>query len=103
MAMNRCLRGLFAGLVVAALILVDLTPAAAAAQDFEDRGEVNIIFDALLLRPMGLAVTVLGGALFALPVAPIVALTRPQDLHKPLDYLVMRPYRYTFQDPLGHH
>ncbi len=75
---------------------------AASAQDFENRGEVNVVFDAMLLRPMGLAVTALGGALFA-SVAPIVAITRPSDLRKPLDFLVLRPVRYTFVDPLGHH
>lgn len=101
--MNRCLRGLMAGLVVATLISAHAVPAAAAAQDFENRGQVNVLFDALILRPMGVAATVIGGALFAVPVAPIVAMTRPQELGKPLDFLVMRPIRYTFQDPLGHH
>jgi hypothetical protein len=48
-------------------------------------------------------VTALGSVLFAFPVAPIVALTRPADLRKPLDFLVLRPARFTFVDPLGHH
>ena len=101
--MNRCLQGIAAALVAAALIFAQATPALASAQDFKDRGKVNMVFDAVILRPMGFAVTALGTALFAFPVAPIVAITRPTDLHKPLDYLVMRPVRYTFMDPLGHH
>jgi hypothetical protein len=101
--MNRCLQGLAATLVAAAMIFTQTTPAAAAARNFEDRSEVNVIFDAIVLRPMGLAVTALGGMLFAFPVAPIVAVTRSTDMRKPLEALVFRPARYTFVDPLGHH
>lgn len=101
--MNRCLQGVAAALVAAALIFAQVTPAAASARGFEDRREVNIIFDAMLLRPLGLAVTAIGGALFAFPIGPIVAVTRLADIRKPLDYLVLRPARYTFVDPLGHH
>ena len=101
--MNRCLQGLAAALVVVALIFAQAAPVAASAQDFESQGDVNVVFDAMLLRPMGLAVTAIGGMLFAFPVAPIVAVTRPTDLRKPLEYLVLRPARYTFADPLGHH
>ena len=101
--MNRCLQGVAAALVAAALIFAEAAPVAASAQDFEDRGRVNIVFDAMLLRPMGLAATALGGMLFAFPVAPIVALTRPSEIRKPMEYLVLRPARYTFVDPLGHH
>ena len=101
--MNRCLQGLAAALVTAALIFSQAAPAAAAARDFENRGEVNVAFDAMILRPMGLMMTAFGGALFAFPIAPIVAITRPKDLRKPLELLVMRPVRFTFVDPLGHH
>jgi hypothetical protein len=101
--MNRCLQGLAATLVAAALIFAQAAPSAAAARDFENRGEVNVVFDAIILRPMGLMMTAFGGMLFAFPVAPVVAMTRPTDLRKPLDFLVMRPARYTFMDPLGHH
>jgi hypothetical protein len=101
--MNRCLQGFAATLVAAAMIFIQATPATAAARDFEDRGSVNVVFDAMVLRPMGLAVTALGGMLFAFPVAPIVAVTRPADLRKPMEALLLRPARYTFVDPLGHH
>jgi hypothetical protein len=30
-------------------------------------------------------------------------MTRPADIRKPLESLVLRPARYTFVDPLGHH
>jgi hypothetical protein len=101
--MNRCLQGIAAALLAVALVFASAGPALASGQDFENRGAVNIVFDALVLRPMGLLMTGVGAAIFAFPVAPVVALTRPSDLRKPLDFLVMRPARYTFSDPLGHH
>ncbi len=64
---------------------------------------VPMIFDAAVMRPIGL-VTVIGGALFyAFPVAPIMALTRPADIGKPLGPLVGVPVQFTFRDPIGHH
>ena len=101
--MNRWLQGIAAALVAAALIGAHAGPATASAREFIDRGSVNVVFDAMILRPMGLMMTALGGMIFAFPVAPIVALTRPTELRKPLDFLVLRPARYTFVDPLGHH
>ena len=101
--MNRWIRSCGATLGVVAIVLGTAGPALAGAKDFEDHGRVNIIFDAVILRPFGLATTILGAAIFALPVGPLVGMTRPQDIGKPLDFLVLRPARYTFSDPLGHH
>ncbi len=101
--MQRWIRNLGAMLGVVGIILGTAGPALAAAKDFEDHGRVNIIFDAIILRPFGLATTALGAMIFAFPVAPVVGATRPQDIRKPLDFLVLRPARYTFSDPLGHH
>jgi len=92
-----------AALATMAILLSSVGTAGAATKDLEDHGKVNIVFDAIILRPLGLGVTALGGALFAFPVGPMVALTRWQDIEKPLDFLVLRPARYTFADPLGHH
>ena len=83
--MNRWIRGLTATLAVTALLLTHAAPAAAVTKDFEDHGRVNIIFDAVVLRPMGLAMTAVGAMIFAFPVGPIVGLTRPKDIGKPLD------------------
>jgi hypothetical protein len=101
--MNRCLQGIAAATVAAALIFASAAPAMASAQEFEERDAVPILFDAIVLRPLGLAVTALGGLIFAFPVAPVIALTRPSELHEQLDFLVLRPARYTFSDPLGRH
>jgi hypothetical protein len=101
--MNRCLQGFAAATVAAALIFASAGTAMASAQDFEERGAVTMLFDVMVLRPLGLAVTALGGVLFVFPVAPLVAMTRPAELQKPLDFLVLRPARFTFSDPLGRH
>ncbi len=101
--MKRLIRGLSVTLVAVTLLAVQVGTATAAAKDLEDHGKVNIIFDALILRPLGLAMTAVGGVLFAFPVGPLVGITRPTDIREPLDFLVMRPARYTFSDPLGHH
>ena len=45
----------------------------------------------------------IGSVVWAVGVAPFVAITRPADLDKSMDHLIMRPVRYTFADPLGHH
>jgi hypothetical protein len=102
--MSRCLQRASAVLITVALLLVQVGPAAASrAQEVQDRGHTNLVADALFLRPLGLAMVGFGAAIWAVGVAPIVALTRPTDLGESMNYLIMRPVKYTFADPLGHH
>ena len=102
--MSRCLQGFTAVLIAVSLLSVQAGPAAAATgQDLENRGHVNLVADAILLRPLGLVAIGVGAVVWAVGVAPFVALTRPTDLGESMDYLIMRPVRYTFADPLGHH
>ena len=92
----------------AALAAVTLAGGAAPALAFRDEGltarekQVPIWLDAMILRPMGLLLTAGGAALAVVPTA-IVAVTRPTDIAKPLEYFVAQPFRYTFMDPLGEH
>jgi hypothetical protein len=102
--MSRCLQRFSAVLIAAALLLIQVAPAVAAtAQELENRGRTNLVADALLLRPLGLMMVGVGAVVWAVGVAPFVAITRPTDLGKSMDYLIARPVRYTFADPLGHH
>jgi len=102
--MSRYLQGFSAVLVAVSLLSVHAAPAAAATGDgLENRGHANLIADAMILRPLGLVAIGLGSVVWAVGVAPFVALTRPTDLDDSMDYLIMRPVRYTFADPLGHH
>ena len=62
-----------------------------------------ILLDALILRPIGLVLTAAGAIVYTIPVAPIMAITRPTDIGKPFGPLVAAPARFTFADPLGEH
>jgi len=102
--MSRCLKRVSAVLITAALLLIQVGPAAATpAQDLENRGKTNLVADALILRPLGLVVTVAAAAVWVVGVAPLVAITRPAELGESMDYLIKRPVKYTFVDPLGYH
>jgi hypothetical protein len=96
------LRGVFVTIMICTLLSVPSAAYAFTANEEVDEGSVNVIFDALILRPIGLAVTV-GGAVVYGVTAAIVGITRPKDIAKPLEPLVLAPARYTFADPIGHH
>ncbi len=102
--MRRFLQRLSAVLITVTLLVVQVAPAAAiTGQELENRGKTNIVADALILRPLGLIMIGFGSALWAIGVAPFVAITRPTELDDSMEHLIMRPVRYTFADPLGHH
>ena len=71
-------------------------------ENYDRIGRVEPALDAVVLRPLGILATITGTALFLVS-APFVALTRPSELKVPFNYLVVRPARYTWVDPLGHH
>jgi hypothetical protein len=102
--MSRYLQGFSAVLVAVVLLMVQAAPAAAVmGEDLENRGKTNIIVDALILRPLGLVMIAGGTVFWAAGIAPLVAITRPTDLGKTMSHMIVRPVRYTFVDPLGHH
>ena len=102
--MSRCLQGVSAALIAVLLLSIQAAPVAAStSKELENRGHTNLIADAVIMRPLGLVSIGLGAAVWAVGVAPFVAITRPADLGESMDYLIMRPVRYTFVDPLGHH
>ena len=102
--MSGRIRGFTAALVASAVLLGGAAPALA----FTDEGLTSAerhtpaVFDALVLRPMGLVVTAVGAVVFV-PAGAFVAVTRPTDIGKPFHNLVAVPFRYTFIDPLGEH
>jgi len=98
---------LFTAALVATALLIGPVGSAAAAT-FDDEGleaskkDTPVLLDAFILRPVGLALTAVGTALFV-PAAAVVGATRPTDVGKPFQMLVANPFRYTFMDPLGQH
>lgn len=98
------IRALVAALAIAALIFSMASPAAAFTRD--DRVQPNrvpMVIDVLLLRPVGLVLTMTGVGFYIFPVAPFTLLVRPVDVFKPLGPLVVKPGKFTFGDPIGYH
>jgi hypothetical protein len=96
------LRGLVVTVMICALLSVPSAASAFTEPEDVDESSVNVVVDALILRPIGLVVT-LGGAVVYGVTAAIVGITRPKDIAKPLEPLVLAPARYTFVDPIGQH
>jgi hypothetical protein len=102
--LNR-IRQFTAASAAAVLALALAAPARAdrVAEIGNEPSSVPVIFDIAVMRPIGLLTCIVGAAFYVVPVAPIVALTRPTEIAKPLGPLVGGPMRFTFKDPLGHH
>jgi hypothetical protein len=102
--LNR-IRHFAAALATTGLALSLALPAHAdrVAEISNEPSSVPMIFDVAIMRPIGLVTCVLGAAFYLVPVAPIMALTRPTEIGKPLGPLVGAPLRFTFKDPIGHH
>jgi hypothetical protein len=103
------IRSFVAALTITALVIGSAAPSLASSFDLDDAnddgvpGQVPVVLDVLVLRPLGLAMTGAGLLIYAFPVLPITAITRPTQIFKPLGPLVAAPARYTFSDPLGQH
>ena len=106
---GRALRALIAGLCLFTLMGAMVAPALAVPPSEErimkspgEDGSVNVALDALFLRPIGFLSLAAGIALFV-PAAAMTLITRPLDIGKPFHLLVIRPAKYVWVDPLGHH
>jgi len=96
----------FSAASAAAVLALSLALPARAdrvAEISQEPSSVPVIFDVAVMRPIGLLTCIVGAVFYVVPVAPIVALTRPSEIAKPLGPLVGGPMRFTFKDPLGHH
>jgi hypothetical protein len=63
-----------------------------------ERDATNMIADTIILRPLGFAATVIGGAIFLVSL-PISAITKSTT--KTYEVLVKEPFDYTFVRPVG--
>jgi hypothetical protein len=102
---NR-IRRFSTALATASLVFALAHPALAMERSYDigdEPSSVPMIFDVLVMRPIGLLMTGLGCVVYVVPVAPIMAITRPADIAKPLGPLVGAPARFTFKDPIGQH
>jgi hypothetical protein len=96
---------LVAALAVALLLTLAALPA--GATEFEknpaDDATSPPVFDLLILRPIGIVGAAVSAAFFVVPVAPLTLITRPSDIGKPFDKLIIQPGRYVLVDKLGEH
>ena len=100
---RRCF-SLLAVLVAACLFTAPVAMAEPGplGPNYDAQGQVEPALDALILRPLGLLMTVTGFVTFV-AYSPIIAITRPTDIAQPFKSLVVAPARYTWVDPLGYH
>lgn len=102
--MSKQIRIFSAAVAVMAVLVTGASPSLAGSSltSADREASVPVVLDALILRPIGFSMTILGAVAYGLA-APIMAITRPTDMGKPFQQLVVAPARYTFVDPLGLH
>lgn len=108
--LNR-LRRITAAICFIALFAGTVLPSTAGAKDSfinSSGAEANnmtspVMVDLLLLRPVGLVTMAFSTVFFFVPVAPITLLTRPSEIGKPFEILVLEPARFVWSHPLGSH
>jgi hypothetical protein len=88
------------------VLLAAAAPAYSGSEGLRSMGSrsetVSPSVDVLLLRPVAFVTLVAGAALFVASL-PIIVVTRPHEIRKPFERLVLDPVRYIWVDPLGSH
>jgi hypothetical protein len=79
-----------------------LAAPAHAVGDPREPDRVPIGFDLFTRVVFGIPLTIAGAAVM-IPAGLATAITRPSEMDKTWDMLVMAPVRYTWVDPLGYH
>ncbi|BBO68766.1 hypothetical protein DSCA_26960 [Desulfosarcina alkanivorans] len=97
--MNGILKRVIVLLTVLALVAVPCTTC--FAQELEQDDDIvagKMAGDALVVRPLGLCATLIGGAVFlvSLPFSALGGNTKPA-----YEALLMDPFNFTFNRPLG--
>jgi hypothetical protein len=87
---------------IAVLVVVSLAAPAIANPDRTEAANAPVVFDVLIMRPLGFATLAIGAGVFVVT-APLVLITRPTDIGVSADRLVMNPVRFLWMDPLGGH
>lgn len=90
-----------AALITLILVFAVATPAA-ANYETDEGANAPVVFDVLIMRPIGFVALGLGSGLFVASL-PIALVSRPQDIDKPFHMLVARPSKFLWGDPIGQH
>ena len=101
--MLRHLRTLLAALAVVGMLAVPATSAFASTDvEMVENEKAPPMVDLFLMRPLGLAMLATTTVLWV-PAQTLTMMVRPQDWKKPIDYMLWRPTKFVFVDPLGGH
>lgn len=79
------------------------SPTQSASQEAGGGGASKVgdqVIDAVVLRPLG-ALSLVGGAVFFVVTSPLVLVSRVIDYSTSWDVMVMAPWEYTVERPLG--
>ena len=89
---------------IVALVVLLLMLGAVAWWILKDRPEADSPYADAMLGGMlpRIVATATGIGLFAVA-GPITLITRPSDIGRPFEWLIMKPIRYTWVDPIGDH
>jgi hypothetical protein len=97
------LRTLLATLAVVGMLAVPMTSAfAATSVEMVENEKAPPMVDLLIMRPFGLLMLVTSATLWV-PAQTFTMMVRPQEYMKPIDYMLKRPAKFVFVDPLGGH
>lgn len=101
--MSNRIRQSVAGLTAALLLVTAAaTPALAQSRTQGDAANASPVLDVMLMRPAGFVSLVVGVGLMVI-LTPLVLITRPQEINKPFEQLVVKPARFLWVDPIGSH
>ena len=84
--------------ITISILLIALTILALNSVAFDAPSAGAVVADLLVLRPLGFAGTVLGGAAFVVSLPVTLATHKVEPVE---ETLVERPFAYTFERPLG--
>lgn len=99
---NRNRRTVAAWMSALILSMAVTSPVQAQTRSQGDAANASPVVDVLLLRPAGFVSLVVGAGLMV-ALTPIVLITRPHEIDKPFEQLVMKPVRFLWSDPIGGH
>ena len=101
--MLRHLRTLLAALAVISMLAVPATSAFASTNvELLENSKAPPMVDLLVMRPLGILM-LMTCAIAWVPAQTATMIIRPRDYMKPIDYMLKRPAKFVFVDPLGGH
>jgi hypothetical protein len=98
----RSVRRFLAAFAVAALVAAPASAVTSSKVDNVDSEFAPPMLDVLVLRPVGLVGLALSSVLWV-PAELMTVCVNPTEWKLPVDYLLTKPARYVFVDPIGSH